>query len=71
MLLDLYEGNLKEKMRKLGIEENELTIQNAMCVSLVQQSLNGSIRAFSVIRDTLRTRPKGAESLSHYKILYL
>ncbi len=45
-------------MRKLGIPEEELTIQNAMCVSLVQQALNGSIRAFSVIRDTLGQDPK-------------
>lgn len=57
MLLDLHECKLKENMRKLGIPEEEITIQNAMCVSLVQQALNGSIRAFQVIRDTLRTRP--------------
>ena len=28
-------------MRRLGIPENELSIQNAMCVALVQQALNG------------------------------
>lgn len=45
-------------MRKLGIPENELSIQNAMCVALVQQALNGSIRAFQVIRDQLDQNPK-------------
>ena len=29
-----------------------------MCVSLVQQALNGSIRAFQVIRDQLNQNPK-------------
>lgn len=58
MLLDLHDCKLKENMRKLGIPEEELTIQNAMCVSLVQQALNGSIRAFTVIRDTLGQDPK-------------
>lgn len=58
MLLDLNECKLKDNMRKLGIPEEELTIQNAMCVSLVQQTLNGSIRAFQVIRDTLGQDPK-------------
>ncbi len=58
MLLELNECKLKDNMRKLGIPEEELTIQNAMCVSLVQQTLNGSIRAFQVIRDTLGQDPK-------------
>lgn len=65
MLLDLYEGNLKEKMRKLGIAEDELSIQNAMCVSLVQQALNGSIRAFQVIRDQLGQNPKDGQDKEH------
>lgn len=58
MLLDLHDCKLKDNMRKLGIPEDELTIQNAMCVSLVQQSLNGSIRAFQVIQNTLGEDPK-------------
>ena len=67
MLLDLNECKLKDNMRKLGIEENELSIQNAMCVSLVQQALNGSIRAFQVIRDQLRTKPKGRRRQRTYR----
>lgn len=45
-------------MRKLGIPENELSIQNAMCVALVQQALNGSIRAFKVIGEYMQQDPK-------------
>ncbi len=70
MLLDLTEGKLKDNMRKLGIPEEELTIQNAMCVSLVQQSLNGSIRAFSVIRDTLGQDPKTGDDKERVENIY-
>lgn len=59
-------------MRKLGIPENELSIQNAMCVALVQQALNGSIRAFKTIRRIYATRPKISEKIkSILKILFL
>lgn len=58
MLLDLPENKLKDDMRKLGIEDADLSVQNGILVSLVKQALNGSIRAFQVIRDQLRTKPK-------------
>jgi len=58
MLLDLQECKLKENMRNLGIAENDITLQNAILVMLTQQALNGSIRAFQVIRDTLGQSPK-------------
>ena len=45
-------------MRKLGIPENELSIHNAMCVALIQQAINGSIRAFKVIGEYLQQDPK-------------
>lgn len=70
MLLDLNECKLKDNMRKLGIPEEELTIQNAMCVSLVQQSLNGSIRAFSIIRDTLGQDPKTGNDKERVENIY-
>lgn len=70
MLLDLHDCKLKENMRKLGIPEEELTIQNAICVSLVQQSLNGSIRAFSIIRDTLGQDPKTGNDKERVENIY-
>ena len=45
-------------MRRLGIEEVDLSVQNGILVSLVKQALNGSIRAFQVIRDQLDQNPK-------------
>ena len=39
MLLDLKDTRLQENMRKLGISEEEMNIQNAISVSLVQQAM--------------------------------
>lgn len=58
MLLDLPENKLKDDMRKLGIEDADLSVQNGILVSIVKQALNGSIRAFQVIRDQLNQNPK-------------
>ena len=58
MLLDLPENKLKDDMRKLGIEDADLSVQNGILVSLVKQALNGSIRAFQVIRDQIGENPK-------------
>lgn len=58
MLLDLPENKLKDDMRRLGIKEVDLSVQNGILVSLVKQALNGSIRAFQVIRDQLDQNPK-------------
>ena len=63
---------LKENMRKLGIPENELSIQNAMCVALVQQALNGSISAFKTIWRIYATKPKISEKIKKkLRILHL
>ena len=70
MLLDLNECKLKDNMRKLGIEENNLSIQNGICVALVQQALNGSIRAFKVIGEYLQQDPKFGENKEHIENIF-
>lgn len=71
MLFDLNECKLKENMRKLGIEENDLSIQNGICVALVQQALNGSIRAFKVIGEYIQQDPKFGENKDHIERCYI
>lgn len=58
MELGLNEDGLKQKIMSLGITENETTIQMGLCVSMVQQALNGDIKAFEIIRDILGENPK-------------
>lgn len=40
MTLDLKDTNLTNNMRKLGIEEDNMTIQNGILCALVQQALH-------------------------------
>ncbi len=58
MLMDVKDDKVKEKLKHLGIPENEMTLQMAMCVSLVQQAINGNIKSFQVIGDYLQQNPK-------------
>ena len=50
---------LKEELL-LMLEDNEL--QNKICLALINKALNGDIKAFEVIRDTIGENPKNAES---------
>lgn len=70
MLLNLPENKLKDDMRKLGIEETDLSIQNGMLVALVKQALNGSIRAFQVIRDQLEQNPLKGDNIEKLENIY-
>lgn len=58
MLLDVPECKLKEDMQKLGIIEADMSIQMAMCVMLVKQTLSGNLKAFQLIRDQIDQNPK-------------
>ncbi len=57
MSLEITDDNLKEQIKALGIEESEITIQMAICVALAQQALQGNIRAFEIVRDTMGEFP--------------
>ena len=41
-----------------------------MCVALVQQALNGSIRAFKVIGEYMQQDPKYGEDKEHIENIY-
>ena len=58
MILDLPECKLNEDMRKLGISEENMSIQMAMCVMLVKQAVFGNLKAYQLIRDQIDKNPK-------------
>lgn len=58
MLLDLPECKLKEDMQNFGIKEEEMSLQQAICVMLVKQTLAGNLKAYQLIRDQIRRKPK-------------
>lgn len=52
---------LKEELSRLLSGNN---IQETMCLSIVGRALEGNVKAFEVIRDTIGERPKDISSLS-------
>ena len=58
MLLDLTDTTLTNNMRKLGIKEDDMTIQSGILCALVQQALHGNLKAYQLIRDQLDQNPK-------------
>ena len=58
MSLGLQDDNIKKEILCLGVPDDEITLQMAMCVVMIQQSLSGNVKAFELIRDTLGQSPK-------------
>lgn len=70
MLINLKDIRLKNKMLDLGIVE-DITIQNAICCAVVQQALNGNLKAFQIIVDMLQQNPKFGEDKEHIERCYI
>ena len=51
--MELKDARLKSKMIDLGVAD-DFTIQNAISCSVVQQALNGNLKAFQIIVDMLQ-----------------
>jgi len=58
LLMNLPECKLNEEMRKLGIAEENMSIQTAMCVMLVKQAVFGNLKAYQLVRDQLQQNPR-------------
>ena len=58
LLMDLPECKLNEDMRKLGISEENMSIQMAMCVMLIKQAVFGNLKAYQLVRDQIQQNPK-------------
>lgn len=65
MLLNLSDETLKNKMRNLGIKEDDMNIQSGILCALVQQALHGNLKAYQLIRDQLGENPKDGEDKEH------
>lgn len=59
MLLELPLKNedIKDKIKELGIKENDIDNQMAITTALYQKALTGDTKAYELIRDTIGERP--------------
>lgn len=55
---DCFLYKLNEDMRKLGISEENMSIQMAMCVMLIKQAVFGNLKAYQLVRDQIQQNPK-------------
>lgn len=60
---------LREMLEILMIkEENGKTTREEICVALIKAAINGNVKAFEIIRDTIGEKPvEKVESKSSYK----
>ena len=61
--LPLQKGKLKEQIRSLGIEDEEITNQMALIVSLFQKAMKGDVTAFNSLQATVGEKP--TEKIEH------
>lgn len=59
MLLNMpvTDSKIKNKIKKMGIEEEEMNNQMAITISLYKEAMNGNTKAYELIRDTIGEKP--------------
>lgn len=62
--LPLKDKNAKAKLKKIGINADEINNQMAMVISIYQKALKGDVSAFKEIRDTVGEKPTENLNLS-------
>lgn len=71
MSLEIEDNKLKEQLLCLGIPENEITMQMALCVSVMQQAIQGNLKAFEIIQNTLGQNPNNEEEKPKDMIVFI
>lgn len=64
LAMDCKIGNIKTKMKEIGIPENEQTNQMAITISMLKSALNGNVQAFNSLRDTIGEKPINRHDLN-------
>lgn len=71
MSLEIEDNKLKEQLLCLGIPENEITMQMALCVSVMQQAIQGNLKAFEIIQNTIGQNPNNEEEKPKDMIVFI
>lgn len=69
--LDLPESDGKERLKQLGIENEDLTVQTGILVNQVQKALEGNLDSAKFVRDTSGEyigAEEEKEEIEHYKV---
>lgn len=63
--LELKDDTLKEQIKSLGIPEDEITIQMALCASITNRALQGNLKAFEIIQNSTGQNWKEGTDTEH------
>lgn len=63
--LELKDDILKKQIKSLGIPEDEITIQMALCVSITNRALQGNLKAFEIIQNSTGQNWKEGTDTEH------
>lgn len=69
--LEMPESEGKEKLRELGIEDKDLTVQTQIAIQQVNKAINGNLDSAKFVRDTSGEyigAEEEKEELEHYKV---
>ena len=55
--LEVKNEKMKDQLRKLGIQDEDMTNQLALVVAMVNKGLKGDTQAFNSLRDTIGQKP--------------
>ena len=55
--LPIKSGKIKEQLKSLGIDENDMTNQMALVIAMYQKASKGDVQAFNTLRDTVGQKP--------------
>ena len=65
MSLPSKNDKLKSQIKSLGIEDEDITNQMAVTISMFQQALKGNVRASEFIQDTMGEKPVDKQEVDY------
>lgn len=67
--LPIKNGRIKDQLKALGIEDEEMTNQMAMTIALWQKAIKGDVSAFNSLRDTVGEKPVDVQQVQEVPII--
>lgn len=55
--LPIKNNKIKQQLKDLGIEDDEMNNQTAMVIAIYQKALKGDVSAFNTLRDSVGQKP--------------
>lgn len=70
--LELKDNTIKNQIKFLGIADDEMTIQMALCATIIKRALQGNLKAFEIIQNSTGQNWKEGTDTDHIEnIIFL